>query len=589
VPRSFVDPISTEVIRYELVAAAEEMKQIFKRSTMSMTLYELNDFGMSLFDEEFNMLADAPGLCLFTGSLGDVTRACARRIGVDAFRSGDVILTTFPFDLGSQAADAAVVAPIFLSGQLVGYASVKAHFGEFGGIDPYPTSSTDMFQEGLLLPPVHLYRRGRPNEELLRIIAANSRMPTSTIGNLHAGASAIFAGGKRLADIVARHGCEQFRASVQEIFDHGERVARRAISEIPDGRWVVEDYMDDNGVGQDPVKISMEVVVEGSDLMIDLSRSSPQQEGPVNCPLPGAVSACRYAIKALTAPLAPANEGYFRPLHVRADEGTLFNPAPPAPTFIGLFAALRLVDLLPLALAEVVPERATASSGSDISAVLMFYLDPENDLPEVVGGAEPLGLGALATRDGQNALVHHSEAGCTTIPVEVIESRAPMLVERFEIRGDSGGPGAYRGGLGITKVYRTLEDCLAISVMDRVKGAAPRGLQGGGEGRTGKVVYFPGTPDELTTGRRRQQMPAGSRVVQHSHGGGGFGDPFARDAEAVLADVRDGYVSVEGARDDYGVAIERNGADDYRIALAATMKLRATRGTTSAAMAAVAT
>jgi N-methylhydantoinase B len=569
-----IDPITTEVIRYELVAAAEEMKQVFKRSTMSMTLYELNDFGMSIFDADFNMLADAPGLCLFTGSLGDVTRSCVTQLGVETLRPGDVILTTFPFDLGSQAADAAVITPVFLDGDIVGYASLKAHFGEFGGIDPYPTSSTDMFQEGLLLPAVRLYRAGRPNDELIRIIGANSRMPTSTIGNLHAGASAIFAAAKQLKNIISRHGIELFRASVEEIFDHGERVARKAISEIPDGRWVVEDFMDNNGVGDEPVKISMEVVVDGSDLLIDLSKSAPQQDGPVNCPLPGAVSACRYAIKAITAPLAPANEGHFRPLRVTAEPGTLFNPSPPAPTFIGLFAALRLVDLLPLALAEAIPDKATASSGSDVSAVLMFYIDPRNNLPEVVGGAEPLGCGALASRDGQNALVHHSEAGCTTIPVEVIESRAPMLVERFEIRSDSGGPGKYRGGLGVTKVYETLEDCLAISVLDRVTGSAPRGLDGGGDGRTGQIVYFPGTDDEVRTGRRRQPMPAGSRVTHDTHGGGGFGEARERDPLAVLADVRDGYVTPAAAAEDYGVVITGDDGD-YRVDEAATAALRA--------------
>jgi N-methylhydantoinase B len=583
-PPRAADPITTEVIRYELVAAAEEMKQVFRRSTMSMTLYELNDFGMSIFDHEFNMLADAPGLCLFTGSLGEVTRSCVRQVGAETLRPRDVILTTIPFDLGSQAADAAVITPVFLEQDLIGYASLKAHFGEFGGIDPYPTSSTDMFQEGLLLPAVMLYRKGRPNTELLQIIAANSRMPASTVGNLHAGASAIFAGAQRLENIVERHGKTSFRQSVNDIFDHGERLARKAISEIPDGRWVVEDFMDNNGVGDQPVKISMEVVVSGSDLLIDLSNSAPEQAGPVNCPLPGAVSACRYAIKAITAPLVPANEGHFRPLRVVATPGTLFNPRPPAPTFIGLFAALRLVDLLPLALAEAIPEQATASSGSDVTAVIMFFMDPASGLPEVVGGAEPLGLGALATRDGQNALVHHSEAGCTSIPVEVIESRAPMLVERFEIRSDSGGPGTYRGGLGVTKIYRTLEDCLAISVLDRLTGSAPRGLHGGAEGRTGEVVYFPGTPEELRTGRRRQEMPAGSRVVHQTHGGGGFGDPHRRDPAAVLADARNGYVTVAGAQEDHGVVIALDQAGGYRVVLDETQQLRRSRSSNETAV-----
>jgi len=329
--------------------------------------------------------------------------------------------------------------------------------------------------------------------------------------------------------------------------------------------------MDNNGVDQEPVKISMTVTVKGSDLLIDLSGSAPQQNGPINCPLPGAISACRYAVKALTVPKAPPNEGHFRPLKVTATPRTLFNPVPPAPTFLYFCTALRLVDLIPLALAEAIPEKVPASSGSDVSVILMYFLDHESGRGETVGGAEPIGMGALRDADGQNALVHHSEGGCRSIPVEVIESRAPMLVERFELRRDSGGPGKHRGGLGVRKDYRTLSNGLAISLIERITGPEPPGLHGGNPGRRGTVVFYPGTDREERGGRMKREMSPRDVASIETHGGGGYGDPFQRDPKAVLEDVRNGYVSPEAAQRDYGVVVH---TANWTIDSKATARLR---------------
>lgn len=547
--------ITTEVIRYELVSAVEEIKRIFKRTTTLAVLYELNDFGISAFDASYNLIADAPGLPIFSGTLNFCVKSCVEQVGLENLAPGDVLTTTVPFDTGGQPVDAALVAPVFAGDQIVAYTALKAHAGDLGAIDPYPTSSTDMFQEGLMLPAVWLYRRGELVEEIARLIKANSRIPQTTLMSFLAGASAIRAGGRRISAVAERYGTETFRAAIAEIIAHGEKVARAAIEQIPDGTWEVEDYMDNNGVEQKPVKLAVKVTVRGSDMLVDLSGSAPQQRGPINSPYPGTLSACRYVIKALTTPRLPANEGHFRPLRVIAPPGTIFHPLPPAPTFLYGWTELRLLDLIPAALSAAIPDRVAANSGGDIAGFGLFYYDAANGRGDLAGGADAIGLGATSRRDGQNALIHNAESCCCNIPVEVQETRLPVLIERYELRTDSGGPGKFRGGLGVRKDYRTLERVTAIAMMERTQASPVEGIAGGRRGAFNRVVFHPDTSAALACGKKILQLEAGDRVSVQGGGGAGWGDPLEREPERVLADVRGGYVSAAAAERDYGVIV----------------------------------
>ena len=571
------DPITTEVIRYELISAAEEMKRCFKRTTTLAILYELNDFGISIYDDELNLIADVPGIPLFSGTLNYCVRSCIDQVGLANLAPGDVLTTTVPFDIGSQPIDAALVAPVFSGDEIVAYTALKAHMGDLGAIDPYPTTSTDMFQEGLMMPALYLFRKGELQEQIVRLIKANSRIPNTTATNFLAAASALRAGGRRVEALVRRYGTETFRNAVQEMISHGEKISRAAVEAIPDGTWEIVDWMDNNGVDAEPVKLSARVTIRGSDFIVDLSGSAPQQRGPINSPFPGTMSACRYVLKAITTPLLPANEGHFRPLKVIAPTGSIFNPQPPAACFLYAWPEQRLFDLIPMALATAIPDRVPAHSGGDCCDFLMVYLDYQTGRGDYGGGVEAVGMGATLYRDGENALLHHCESGCCNIPNEVEEWRVPLLVERYQLREDSGGAGKFRGGVGVVKEYHALGSTTAISIAERTEATKTGGIDGGKGGLLNEITYFPGTPRELKRGKHKAELQAGDRVLIRSGGGAGWGNPLERDPQAVLADVIAGYVGRAAAEQDYGVVVSDVAGDfsvDHQHTAALRTKLR---------------
>ena len=567
------DPITTEVIRYELISAAEEMKRCFKRTTTLAILYELNDFGISIYDDELNLIADVPGIPLFSGTLNYCVQSCINQVGLANLAPGDVLTTTVPFDTGSQPIDAALVAPVFYANEIVAYTALKAHMGDLGAIDPYPTTSTDMFQEGLMMPALYLFRKGELQEQIVRLIKAHSRIPATTATNFLAAASALRAGGRRVETLVRRYGKETFRNAVQEMISHGEKISRAAIETIPDGTWEVVDWMDNNGVDVEPVKLSACVTVRGSDFIIDLSGSAPQQRGPINSPFPGTMSACRYVLKSITTPLLPVNEGHFRPLKVIAPAGSLFNPQPPAACFLYAWPEQRLFDLIPMALAKAIPDRVPAHSGGDCCDFLMTYFDHQTGRGDYGGGVEAVGMGATLNRDGENALLHHCESGCCNIPNEVEESRVPLLVERYQLREDSGGAGKFRGGVGVVKEYHALGPTTAISIAERTEASITGGIDGGKGGWLNEITYFPGTPKELKRGKHKAELRAGDRVLIRSGGGAGWGNPLDRDPRSVLEDVIAGYVSRAAAERDYGVVVS-DVAGDFSVDHSRTAALR---------------
>jgi N-methylhydantoinase B len=567
------DPITTEVIRYELISAAEELKRCFKRTTTLAILYELNDFGISIYDHELNLIADVPGIPLFSGTLNYCVKSCIDQVGLANLAPGDVLTTSVPFDTGSQPIDAALVAPVFFEDEIVAYTALKAHMGDLGAIDAYPTTSTEMYQEGLLMPALYLFRKGELQEQIIRLIKAHSRIPNTTATNFLAAASALRLGGRRVETLVARYGKATFRDAIHEIISHGERISRAAVAAIPDGTWEIADWMDNNGVDPEPVKLHATITVRGNDFIIDLSGSAPQQRGPINSPFPGTMSACRYVLKSLTTPLLPANEGHFRPLHVIAPSGSIFNPTPPAACFLYAWPEQRLMDLIPMALSKAMPQQVTAHSGGDCCDFLMTYFDYATGRGDYGGGVEAVGLGASLDRDGENALLHHCESGCCNIPNEIEETRVPLLVERYQLREDSGGAGKFRGGVGVVKEYHALESTTAISIAERTEASIITGIDGGKAGLLNEITYFPSTLRELKRGKHKADLHAGDRVLIRSGGGAGWGNPLDRDPQAVLADVIAGYVSRSAAEREYGVVLcEIDG--DLRIESGLTAALR---------------
>jgi N-methylhydantoinase B len=556
------DPITTEVIRHGLNSAAEQMKIALRRTAFSPVIYEMIDFCCARYDRDVRLLAQAQALPAFLGTMNFCVESCVRSVGgEEELEEGDIIFSTYGFDIGSHSQDAAVVAPVFIDGELVGYAAIKAHHMDIGAKEPYCTDTTDNFQEGTIFPGVKLYRRGELQKDMYRTIVANSRLPVSLQGDLNAEILALKMGNAALLRLIERHGIDTFRTSVERMFDHGEMVMRSYLERIPDGRYVERGAMDSNGVTDELVPFEVAVEVEGSNIVIDFTASPPEQRGPVNCPLPTTVSCARLAILSVTGGNELVNEGHLRPIEIRTKPGTMYHPMPPAPIFLYGWAGMQALDVILRALASAMPESVPAGSGGDLCAILWWGRTPDGGF-WVNGNDHFAGQGALSTHDGPPPMMHIAISGIRNTPAESLEARNPVLVRRFELATDSGGPGRSRGGLGLEVEYELCEDSFCTSTVERTR-TAPWGLAGGGEGTTNivRTILPDGSAHEFgkVTGL---PLPSGTRVQVRTGGGGGFGNPVERDPDAVWEDIRQEYVSESAARRHYPHAFA--GSDEQR-------------------------
>jgi N-methylhydantoinase B len=569
-----VDPITLAVVHNYLNATAVEMRDTIQRTSFSPVIYEDRDFACGLLDADGGTMAEAPGLTIFMGTLGPGVRKCLALLGRDAVESGDIFLVALPDYTGSHPADMMLFAPIFHEEQLFGFTASKAHLIDVGAKDPYPTDSIDAFQEGLRLPPVKLYRRGVLNAELEGILKANSRAPGVIWGDIQSQIAAFRVGIGACRRLIDKYSFDTVTRCVNEIYDHSERVARSAIRQLPAGTWSSEDHLDDNGVLRGVpvgVKVSITIDPQAAEVIFDYTGSAPEQVGPTNAPFISTVSVSRMAGKILSAPGTTANEGSFRPIRIIAPEKTIFNASTATPTNLYGWPLLTAVEAICAALAPTFPDRFPAQSGGDLCGVFRYGYWPDSGRLWVEANIEGIGQGASATADGESAMVHIAEACSRNLPVEIEETKNPTLIERYELIQDSGGAGKYRGGLGVRRDYRMQMDGMMISILERTT-APGQGLEGGQaatpttgilESSIHGTIVFAKTPS--------QPFAAEDLISIRTGGGGGWGDPCDRDPQAVVRDVRGGYVSVHAARDVYGVAID---PDSLELDESATILLR---------------
>ena len=543
------DPVRTEVVRHGLDSAADQMKRALVRTAFSPIVYEVLDFAVALYDRDVRMLAQAPSLPLFMGRLSFCVQNAVAAIGGEGeLEPGDVILYNHPFGTGSHPQDAALVMPVFLGDELVGYAAVKAHWLDIGGKEPYATDTVDMFQEGTIFPGVKLVSRGAIVPDIYRLALANSRVPKAVAGDINAELVCVRTGAAAMLRVIQRYGQDEFGECVERMFDHGESIVRSWFERIPDGRYVGRGTLDNDGLGEELIEFHVVVEVAGSSVTIDYGDAPAARPGPVNCPLPKTVSATRVAIAMLAGGGEWPNEGHFRPIEVVTRPGSLFHPLPPAPTFIGGWAAHAAVDGIYRALGNAMPESVPASSAGDICSLVWWGRRAATGEPWADGSPHPIGQGASVRGDGANALMHISQSATRIAPTEIWESSNPWLIERVELDQDSGGAGRHRGGNGLAMDFRLLEDAELTSVIDRTR-TAPAGLAGGGEARPNRAaVHLPDGRELACAKATRLAMPAGTLLRLRTGGGGGYGDPAQRDPGAVQADLRAGYVSEAWAR-----------------------------------------
>lgn len=548
------DPITTEVIRNALNSVANQMKRALIRTAFSPIIYEVLDFAVAIYDREIRMLAQAPSLPQFMGTMSFCVEAAVDAVGGEAaLEPGDIVLYNFPYGTGSHPQDAAVVMPVFLRDEeLIGYTTIKAHWLDIGGKEPYSSDTVDVFQEGTVFPGVKLFSRGELVRDIWRMAIANSRVPKMVAGDINAQVVGLRTGAAGLVRVVERYGLESFRESVERMFDHGESVVRSYFQQIPDGRYVGQGLMDDDGISEEPVPFEVVLEVEGSNVRLDYSDAPDARPGPINCPLASTVSGSRVAITMLAGGGEAPNEGHFRPLEVVTRPGSLFHPLPPSPCFLYGLAAMQAMEVVYRAIAKAMAEVVPACSGGDIVGVVWWGVREKTGEPWSDGSPHPVGQGAHARGDGASSLMHHFEAATRFSPVEVWEARNGWLLEKVELAPDSGGPGRYRGGLGVDMFFHMLEDTYSTTFVERTKNA-PWSLEGGLEGRPNRVaVRWPDGRREVLRGKNtRLQLPKGSTLELYTGGGGGYGPPEERASAAVLADLREGYVTQEHADRHY--------------------------------------
>lgn len=578
-----VDPITVEVIRNGLLSAAREMATNLMRSAYNTMIYEIRDFGLGIYDKQGQLLADSPaGLAVFVRANDFAVGSIIEHVGYEKIFPGDVFLLNYPYWSSSHILDVACISPIFVQDELIGFTAVRAHWLDLDQKDAgYCLDTTDRYQEGLCLPAVKIYRRGELNEDVVQVIRFNSRMPERVIGDMHAQISAARIGAQRTTEIVEKFGREVFDGARTEILDHGERLARLGLAKLPRGTWSAEDYVDDDGIDDRLVKMKVTVTVTDDEMIVDWTGSDPATKGPLNLPIGQTIGVSGLIFKAVTSPDSPANGGNFRALRVIAPEGSVMHAVPPMPTFV-LWTGLLAGEVILKALAQGMPDLIAACSGGDVCSMIGLGVNPRSGRAWLEATNEAVGFGGHAGADGEDGIMHLTEPGGQNNPVEVVETKAPMLIESYGFRTDSGGPGLHRGGVGVSRAYRFLADSTALMIVKKTK-TKPWAISGGLEGENCHVTLNPGTSREEVLGSFNRPFKTGDILVNHAGGGGGWGDPFQRDPHVVARDVALGFVSELSARADYGVAIDTAGQLDA----AATEALRAADGMRSASIDAV--
>jgi len=570
-----VDPFTVEVIKRALISAAEQMFAAIVRTSKSSVIYEVLDHGCAITDAQARMIAQANGIPPFIGVLTDAVRDTVDKFGLDGLEEGDIVILNDPYMGGAtHQNDVVLILPIFYEGRPILFAANKAHWNDVGGKDPgsWSPSATDIYQEGIQFPAVKLFERGREVQGMVDVLARNGRIPEMTLGDMRAQAASLQVAARRVAQICDKYGVETVLDSIEVYLDQGRKLALEELRRLPHGDFTAEEWIDDDGLGGDPVLVKVKVTIKDDAFIVDYTGTAKTCRGPINAPLSVVRSTAKFAYKAIVSPHADSNEGFFAPLRVIVPEDTVFNPKRPAPVSTYWESNSYAGDLIWKALADALPDRVPAGHFLSVCGTIVSGIDDAT--AEWFFSVEPNagGWGAGKGKDGENALVCTADGETYILSVEVAETRYPFLVDQFALHPAGGGHGKWRGGLGLAKDYRILNSKAFVTASFGRSRFPPWGLAGGGEGAPNRVQVRPvdGPPEEQ--GRFSNRELRRGDVVRFLTGtGGGYGDPRARPPEAVLDDVLDGYISGEAARNVYQVALS---GVPLRVDVKATARLR---------------
>ncbi|WP_256300036.1 hydantoinase B/oxoprolinase family protein [Haloarchaeobius salinus] len=557
------DSVTLEVIRNACIAVCEEMNANLIRTGYSPNIKERRDCSCALFDADGEMISQAENMPVHLGAMPFSVAAAIDRFPPETLEPGDGILLNDPFYGGAHLPDLTLVTPVFHEddageSELVAFAANRAHHADVGGAraGSVAADSTEIYQEGIRIPPVKLFEAGEPNESVFDMVLSNVRTPDERRGDLRAQEAANQTGRRRFLDLVEKYGRETLTEALDEIQDYSEARMRAEIEDLEDGTYEFSDVLDDDGLGNEDLRIQAAVTVDGDDVTVDFEGTADQTEGPVNAVLAVTASATYYSVRCVTDPDIPPNHGCYRPIEVQAPEGSIVNPNPPAAVVGGnLETSQRVTDVVLGAFAQQAPERVTAAGQGTMNNITFGGTDPRTGTPYAFYETQGGGFGGRVGKDGMDG-VHVHMSNTMNTPVEVLETAYPLRVGRYELRQDSGGPGEFRGGLGIRRDIQVRDHEAHFSLLADRHTHQPYGLEGGEPGESGAA--------ELTTaeGESRRlpqksthELPPGATVSIRTPGAGGYGEPGDRDPDAVRRDVRHGKVSAAAARDAYGVDV----------------------------------
>ena len=571
------DVVTREIIRGKLLAVADEMGVVLKRSSMSPVIYEVLDFACGFCNPDGELVSQTNGITVFTGTFSTQINAIKEKFA-DQIHPGDIFMLNNPYEGGTHYNDVGIIKPIYVDEELFAFAISISHWTDIGGKAPgsLPADATEIFQEGICFPGVHVYKKGERQDAIYEMITHNVRLPKMALGDLNAALASVRIAEKRCLELCDKYTKGAVKETFKHILESSERISREAILNLPDGTYVANDWVDGDGINDERYRTKVEVIIDGDKITFDFSGSCDQLQGPVNCSRSALVSAVKTVFKAIVDPQAPSNEGWFRPLVVCAPEGTVFTATKPAPVGWYYEGTAQASELAWKALASIVPKRVSMGSANSLCVNVLGGHDSDRGEPWVMIEPSGVGWGATDERDGNCVTSAITNGDTFNYSIELLEAKFPVRVNQFALNTDGGvGAGKYRGGFGAVREYELLTESAILSASYGRSKERPWAKEGG---KPGSCNFF-----ELQVGNKISKesrapttvMKRGDIIRMFTGGGGGFGDTFDRPAEEVLAEVKAEYITEQQARNDYGVVVS---ADGKSIDEAATSKIRSVAG-----------
>ena len=550
-----IDPITLEVVRNKVDGIANEMQSTLLRSSFSTVVKEGLDASASLFTLHGETLAQAIAIPIHLATLIPIVETIVRTFPLNEMKPDDLYIMNDPYLGGTHLPDIAIVMPVFFDNKPIALSAAMTHHQDVGGMSPgsVPPNATEIYQEGIRIPPLKLREGQEFNDTLIQMLKLNVRVPQVFMGDIGAQISACTVGARRVVELADRYGRIQTLQIFNELLDRSEQLTRKALEAIPDGTYSYVDFLDNDGVNlEQSVRIEVAVTISGSEFHCDFEGTDPQTRGPFNAVKSGSQAAAYYAVRAVTDSSIPTNGGCFRPVSLHLPEGTLVNPVEPAPVNSRTATLKRIAGCIVGVLKGALPDQIPADNAGEL-LVLSLGGKHSDGKPYVVGEFNAGGSGGGPRKDGVD-VIETDGSNCMNMPVEALELEAPARVHRMSLRTDSGGVGEFRGGLGCVREIEFLADDIALTHRGERHRHAARGSQGGGDGAKAfsKIVRRDGS-EEVVNSKLFTIVHAGERLILETAGGGGYGKSNKRDRQAIRDDVSNGKVSQQCANAEYGL------------------------------------